>query len=118
MKEFPNIYTPQFDWKRQPMNKFVALALGAVGVHSIIKTYVVEKAVVRRAHKKYKAHKTNWAVILHGSGSSLEVPIGALACCYPQRTILTKISATLAINNVVTGFVLTPGVFGIKHMTV
>merc|ERR1711896_7737 len=37
---------------------------------------------------------------------------------YPEKTILTKISSALAINNVLSGFVLTPGVFGIKHLTV
>merc|ERR1719460_1254751 len=59
-----------------------------------------------------------WAVALHGGGSALEMSIGALACCYPKKTIFTKIAAMLAINNVLTGLVLTPGVFGIKHLTV
>merc|ERR1712100_807709 len=35
-----------------------------------------------------------------------------------KTTILTKIASSLAINNILTGFVLTPGVFGIKHLTV
>merc|ERR1711862_326205 len=34
------------------------------------------------------------------------------------RTIFTKIASALAINNIASGFVLTPGVFGIKHLTV
>merc|ERR1712110_900822 len=41
-----------------------------------------------------------------------------LACCFPKRPIYTKIASALAINNILTGFVLTPGVFGIKHLTV
>merc|ERR1712110_786107 len=41
-----------------------------------------------------------------------------LACCFPKKTIFTKIASALAINNILTGFVLTPGVFGIKHLTV
>merc|ERR1719399_2036109 len=37
---------------------------------------------------------------------------------FPKKTILTKMSAALAINNIISGFILTPGVFGIKHLTV
>merc|ERR1712232_1347109 len=70
------------------------------------------------AHKKYKAHKNLWAVALHGGGSTLEICIGCLACCYPKKTIYTKIASALAINNILTGFILTPRVFGIKHLTV
>merc|ERR1711970_259400 len=71
-----------------------------------------------QAHKKYKAHNNTLAVALHGTGSALEITTGCLACCYPERTLFTKISSALAINNILTGFVLTPGVFGIKHLTV
>merc|ERR1712100_425757 len=44
--------------------------------------------------------------------------IGCLACCFPKKVIFTKIASALAINNIISGFVLTPGVFGIKHLTV
>merc|ERR1719152_598211 len=37
---------------------------------------------------------------------------------YPSKTIFTKIASALAINNILSGFVLTPNVFGIKHLTV
>lgn len=84
---------------------------------------MVEKRIskdnaIDQAHKKYKAHKNLWAVALHGGGSALEITIGGLACILPEKVILTKIASALAINNVLTGFVLTPGVFGIKHLTV
>jgi hypothetical protein len=123
IKNFPNHYTPQFDWKKRPMNRFVAVSVWLTGVYFLIKTYVVEKSMskdnaVNMAHKKYKAHKNLWAVALHGAGSSLEMSIGCLACCYPKTPIYTKIASALAINNILTGFVLTPGVFGIKHLTV
>jgi hypothetical protein len=93
------------------------------GIYFLIKTYVVEKSMskhnaVDMAHKKYKVHKNLWAVALHGGGSSLEISMGCLACCYPKKPIYTKIASALAINNILTGFVLTPGVFGIKHLTV
>lgn len=118
MKMFPMHYTPVFNWKKEPMHKFVAVSTWLVGVYFLIKTYVIEKGVVKQAHKKYKAHNNTLAVALHGAGSSLEMSIGCLACCYPERTIYTKIASALAINNVATGVVLTPGVFGIKHLTV
>jgi len=115
---FPNHYTPVFDWKKKPMHKFTAVATWLVGVYFLIKTYVIERVVVSRAHKKYKAHSNTLAVALHGAGSSLEMSVGCLACCYPERTIYTRVASALAINNVVTGVILTPGVFGIKHLTV
>jgi len=123
LKMFPNHYTPQFNWQKDPMNKFVAMATLLTGWYFLIKTYVVERSMVKQnavdqAHKKYKAHDNMWAVAAHGTGSALEMTIGAFACMYPEKTILTKISSALAINNILTGFVLTPGVFGIKHLTV
>jgi hypothetical protein len=118
LKMFPMHYDPPFNWKRQPMNKFVAVSTWLLGVYFLVKTYVVEKGVVKQAHKKYKAHGTTTAVAMHGTGSALEISIGCLACCYPKKIVLTKIASALAINNIISGFVLTPGVFGIKHLTV
>jgi len=79
---------------------------------------ISKQNAVDNAHKKYKAHKNMWAVALHGTGSALEITIGCLACICPDKTIFTKIASGLAINNILTGFVITPGVFGIKHLTV
>jgi len=118
IRMFPNHYTPQFNWQKQPMNRFVAVSTWLVGVYFLIKTYVVEKGVVKQAHKKYKAHNNTLAVAAHGAGSALEISVGCLACCYPKRTIFTKLASALAINNIASGVVLTPGVFGIKHLTV
>jgi hypothetical protein len=117
-KQFPMHYQPIFDWKKQPMNRFVAVSTLLTGWYFLIKTYVIERGVVNQAHKKYKAHGNTMAVAAHGTGSALEITIGCLACCYPKKTILTKIASALAINNILSGFVLTPGVFGIKHLTV
>lgn len=105
------------------MNKFVGVTTLLTGWYFLIKTYVVEKRIskqnaVDQAHKKYKAHGNMWAVAAHGMGSALEMTIGCFACIYPEKTMLTKISSGLAINNILSGFVLTPGVFGIKHLTV
>jgi hypothetical protein len=118
LKLFPLIYDPQFNWKKRPMNKFVAVSTWLVGMYFLVKAYVIEKNVAKQAHKKYKAHNTTMAVAAHGTGSALEICIGCLACCYPKQIVLTKAACALAINNIVTGFVLTPGVFGIKHLTV
>jgi len=96
----------------------VAVATWLTGVYFLFKTYVIERGVVNRAHKKFKAHGTTLAVAAHGTGSALELTVGCLACCYPSRTIFTKIASALAINNIISGFRLTPGVFGIKHLTV
>eukprot|EP00931_Biecheleriopsis_adriatica_P092905 TRINITY_DN66673_c0_g1_i1.p1 TRINITY_DN66673_c0_g1~~TRINITY_DN66673_c0_g1_i1.p1 ORF type:complete len:197 (+),score=25.84 TRINITY_DN66673_c0_g1_i1:29-592(+) len=111
---FPLHYKSQFDWKRQPMDKFVGMATMLAGWWFLVKTYVIERDVVRRAHKKYAAHNNKLAVAMHGTGSAIETTLGCFACCYPEHAILTKMSSALAINNVITGFVLTPGVFGIK----
>jgi hypothetical protein len=118
MKMFPNHYTPVFNWQKQPMSKFVAVSTMLTGWYFLLKTYVLERDVVKRAHRKYEAHNNTLAVAAHGSGSALELTIGAFACCYPQTTILTKIASMLAVNNIVSGFALTPNVFGIKHLTV
>jgi len=118
LKRFPNHYTPQFNWQKEPMSKLVAVSTWLTGVYFLLKTYVVEKDVVDRAHKKYKAHKNMLAVAAHGAGSALEMSVGCLACCYPKKAIFTKVASALAINNIISGFVLTPGVFGIKHLTV
>jgi len=114
MRLFPMHYVPVFNWRKDPMNKFVAFSTWAVGIYFLIKTYVVERGVVQQAHKKYAAHNNKLAVALHGAGSALETSIGALACCFPNKHIFTKVASALAINNVVTGVVLTPGVFGIN----
>lgn len=123
IRKFPNHYTPQFDWQKHPMDRFVAVATLLTGWYFLVKTYVLERAIskenaVDRAHKKYKAHKNMWAVVAHGAGSALEMTVGCLACIYPKKAIFTKIASSLAINNILTGFVLTEGVFGIKHLTV
>lgn len=118
IKKFPNHYKPQFDWKKEPMNKLVAVSTLVTAWYFLIKTYVIERQVVQQAHKKYAAHNNKLAVAAHGAGSALEITVGCLACCYPMKPIFTKIAASLAINNIISGFVLTPGVFGIKHLTV
>merc|ERR1719473_1394742 len=100
------------------MNKFVAVATMITGWYFLIKTYVLERNVVNQAHKKYEAHNNKLAVALHGTGSALETTLGCFACCYPESRILTQISSALAISNILSGFTLTPGVFGIKHLTV
>jgi len=119
----PNHYTPRFNWQKEPMNKFVGVATLLTGWYFLVKTYVVERSMtadnaVDRAHKKYKVHEHMWAVAAHGAGSALEITIGCLACIYPSKVVYTKIASALAINNICSGFVLTPGVFGIKHLTV
>lgn len=111
-------YAPVFDWKKQPISKQVAVSVWVTGIYFLLKTYILERRVVDNAHKKYKAHNNHAVVAAHGIGSTLEMSIGCLACVYPENRIFTKISLALAVSNIITGFKLTPGVFGIKHLTV
>jgi len=41
--KFGNHYTPVFDWKKKPMDKFVAASVWLTGIYFLIKTYVVER---------------------------------------------------------------------------
>jgi hypothetical protein len=140
LTSFPLHYDPVFDFIKSPMSPLLAVSLYAVDVYFLVKTYVLEKMVVNRAHKKYKAHKTNKVMALHGIGSALELTVGTLAVM-SLATVKTGASATLldkfvgvlaphskalcvftallgALVNVPAGLILTPGVFGIKCLTV
>ncbi len=111
-------YTPQYDWTKNPMPPGIAATVWTAGMYFLIKTYGIERDVVQRAHKKYAAHNNKTAVRFHGVGSVLELTVGAFACANPDKIMYTKIACLLAINNIISGFALTPGVFGIKHLTV
>ena len=116
---FPNHFTPNYDFVNAPMHPYIAQVTYCITLYFLVKTYYVEKQVVKRAHKKYKAHEVSNYVKLHGIGSSIELSLGTLAVMYPDKTWIAYICAIIAlINNIPTGFVLTPGVYGVKHITV
>lgn len=119
VKLIPMHYEPVFDWSKKPMNKFVAVSVWLISIYFLVKTYIVEKYVVDQTHKKYTAHKHTLAVAIHGTGSVLETTLGCLAVCNPANAALSKLCACIALFvNIPTGLILTPGVFGIKHLTV
>lgn len=119
LKQFPNHFNPNYDFITTPMHPYIAQVTYCVTVYFLVKTYYVEKNVVKRAHKKYKAHEVSTCIKLHGIGSSIELSLGTLAIMYPNQTWLAYICAFIALlNNIPTGFVLTPGVYGVKHITV
>ncbi|AET42553.1 hypothetical protein EXVG_00204 [Emiliania huxleyi virus 202] len=118
-KQFPNHFIPNTDYMVEEMKPFICLNTYAVTVYFLIKTYYVERRVVDRAHKKYNAHNVSLYVMLHGIGSAIELTLGMFAILYPDKYILSYFSAGIAlINNIPTGFVLTPCVYGVKHITV
>ena len=88
-------------------------------VYFLLKAYYVERRTVKRAHKKFVAHGTNHIAHLHGLGSSLELTIGMFAILRPDMPSLAYVCVALAmLINVPTGFLMTKGVFGVKHITV
>jgi len=117
--QFPNHYQPMFDFPATPMRPITAIATYLVTVYFLVKTYYVEKQVVQRAHRKFTAHGNSTYVLIHGVGSSIELFVGMCAILLPEWSSLAYLSAALALLvNVPSGFMLTPRVYGIKHLTV
>lgn len=118
-KLFPNHFTPNTDFITTEMHPLLCMNIYAVTVYFLIKTYYVERKVVDRAHKKYNAHNVSIYVMFHGIGSAIELTLGMIAILYPERYFLAYLSAGIALlNNIPTGFALTSGVYGVKHITV
>lgn len=142
---FPNHYTPVFDFIKSPMDPSLALVIWMAGIYFLFKAYVLEGNAVAEAHKKYRAHGTRLAAIVHGTGSVLELTLGFLAvlsladtkiapgaatarsamlnnvcrALKPYAKTLCQANALLCLLvNVPSGLILNPGVFGIKHLTV
>jgi len=116
--KFPDHYTPVFDFVTTPMNKTLAATIYVVDIYFLLKAYYLERGVVTRAHKKYEAHKTTAVVAVHALGSIVELTVGCLATIYPEKAHLARVAAYLCLFvNVPTGFILTPRVFGVKHLT-
>jgi len=112
-------YQPVFDFTSKPMDPALAWMLWIIDMYFLVKTYYLERMVVTNAHKKFKAHGNTAIVAVHGIGSSLEFCIGLAAVLNPDKPYLAKITALLALCvNVPSGFMLTPRVFGVKHLTV
>lgn len=86
---------------------------------TILLTYYLEREAVQRAHKKFKAHGTNWAAKIHGMFSCVELAVGLAAVLHPERPEYAKATAWIALGiNLPTGWLMTPRVFGVKHLTV
>ena len=118
-KDFPNHYTPVFNFVHHPMPPVLAVSIWIIGIYFLIKTYYLERGVVMNAHKKYTAHRNNLTVLIHGVGSVVEMAVGCAACCNPQNEMLARATAYLTLFvTVPSGAILTPRVFGIKYLTV
>ena len=116
---FPDHYTPIYDFVKEPMSPVVAVSVYVIGIYFLVKTYYLERDVVGRAHKKFAAHKNKLPVAIHGIGSMVEMLVGCIAVCNPESEALAKTAACLALFvNIPSGFWLTPRVYGIKHLTV
>ena len=101
------------------MNSYVCMCVYLTTIYFLFKTYYVEKAVVVRAHKKYKAYNVSKYVLMHGIGSSIELTLGAFVILYPHYVGLTYLCAIIGLFiNIPTGFILTSTVYGVKHITV
>jgi hypothetical protein len=136
-------YEPVFDFIKSPMTPLMALVLYIVDVYFLLKTYYLNKVVVHNAHKKYVAHKNDHIIALHGIGSATELTLGTLAVIAlagksvaslgPKANWLEKLATSLdpyskglciasallgVLINVPSGLQLTPGVYGIKSLTV
>ena len=119
LMNFPNHYTNVYDFINNPMPSFIAYSIYIIGIYFLIKTYILEGDVVKRAHKKFAAHSNTIPVMIHGIGSIIEMTIGCIAVCNPNNPLLSKITAYIALFiNIPSGAILTPRVFGIKYLTV
>ena len=88
-------------------------------MYFVVITYYLEKPAVAAAHKKYTAHGTSKFAMIHGMGSCVELTLGLAAVLRPENPWLAKATAYLALGvNLPTGWMLTPRVFGVKHLTV
>ncbi len=118
-KMIPDHYNPYYDFISFSMNSYVCICVYITTLYFLFKTYYVEKAVVVRAHKKYKAYNVSKYVLMHGIGSSVELTLGAFVILYPHYVRLTYLCAIIGLFiNIPTGFVLTSTVYGVKHITV
>ena len=101
------------------MNPTLATLIYLADIYFIFKTYALEKRVVDVAHKKYAGLGTTLFMAFHGVGSFSELTLGYLACVYPSSSSLARATAYLALLvNLPSGFVMTPKVFGVRHLTV
>jgi hypothetical protein len=116
---FPAHYEPVFDFIKNPMDPLLAVSIYLVGMYFLIKTYHLERGVVGRAHKKFKAHGNKTPVAIHAIGSVIEMAVGLAAVLRPDNQMLAYGAALLALFvNVPSGAILTPRVYGIKYLTV
>ncbi|EOD07094.1 putative membrane protein [Emiliania huxleyi CCMP1516] len=112
-------YQPVVDFVSQPMRPSLCVLTYVATVYFLLKTYVIERPVVRRAHRKFAAHGNGRVVLVHGVGSAVELFVGMCAILRPDRQWLTHTAVGLALLvNVPSGFLLTPRVYGVKHLTV
>ena len=101
------------------MNPTLATIIFILDIYFVLKTYVLEKHVVDKAHKKYASLGTSLFMAIHGIGSMLELTVGYLAVLDPSNVNLAKATAFIALFvNLPSGAIMTPKVFGVKHLTV
>lgn len=79
ISSFPNHYTNVFDFVNEPMSPVTALSVYIADVYFLSKTYWLEKQVINKAHKKFRANQTTKIVAIHGMGSAIELTMGTIA---------------------------------------
>ena len=80
--------------------------------------YYTESAVAKRHGKKFLAYKTNRTVIIHAIGGVLETVTG-FYYIHTGNIKYAYFSAYIALFvHIPTGFILTPKVWGLKHITI
>jgi hypothetical protein len=119
--KFPMLqqYQPVYDFVSTPMNPTLAIVLFIIDVWSILLAYYIERPAVKNAHKKYAAHGTSYAAMIHGIGSCVELAVGLAAVLRPDVPAIAKATAYIALLiNLPSGWIMTPRVFGVRHLTV
>jgi len=127
LAEFPNHYETQYDFVEHPLNGTLAVSLFLLSTFSWVKTYLVERTVVSRAHRKMTASTwsatqpwthTPTVVAVHGFFSFVELCLGLGAILYRDNPLWARSAAAVALFiNVPTGALLTPRV-GIRHLII
>ena len=117
LEQIPRPLHARFDFVSNPMNPTLAMVMYCFDVYFVL--LLTGRSGWRlRAHKKH-AHKTYWAAAIHGMGSCVELTVGLFAVIRPESVVLAKITTYIALFiNLPTGFMMTPRVFGVKHLTV
>ena len=110
-------FTAPHDWKADPMSATVAFIIFTLDLW-VWSMYYTESRVAKRHGKKFIAFGTQKVVLIHALAGVLETIFG-LSYILSGKMIYAHTAAYLALLvHVPTGLILTPKVWGLKHITV